>query len=487
MPEGVQNVLLPAMDEGKIEIPKIGSITAENGFIIISTQNPREFIATSLLSEALRDRFELLTLDYQNENEEVAIVQQRTGINDARFVRSIVRLVRATRTHADIRRGASVRAAVSITLLANQLGPDRKTAVRSAAHMALPTRIEMKDDARKSIQEIIDELMEEHYSEEPDETPNMDPPTLNSTDAIGSNNVSPTGLTEHDATALLETLGGIADLGKSAATDLGWSIALHYGQIRRQLNDPTLLKMAKKIATRAIINRTLQLLGPIRRRMESVKQPYTPGQGGDVEIEMTAEEILGKTDIDASDLIIESNLPRKTACVMMLDTSMSMSGDKLAIATASLGVMAFKLKSIRYGVIVFDDVARPLKRLDQRVAIESLVGELLDMTARGYTNLEVGLRAGLFELNSCKAKEKVGVIVTDGNYTAGKDPSEIAAEYPKLFVIMIKSHDSKPEVCKRIASLGKGKLVAVDSFEEVPSILRSLLRDFVYHAAFGGS
>jgi hypothetical protein len=79
------------------------------------------------------------------------------------------------------------------------------------------------------------------------------------------------------------------------------------------------------------------------------------------------------------------------------------------------------------------------------------------------------------------------VIVTDGNYTAGKDPGEIAAEYSKLLVIMIKSHDARAEVCARLASSGKGKLVAVDSFEQVPSILRNLLRDFVYHSAIGVS
>jgi MoxR-like ATPase len=170
MPEGVQNVLLPAMDEGRIQIPKIGSITAGDGFIIISTQNPREFIATSLLSEALRDRFELLTLDYQGEEDELAIVQRRTGVEDAGYVRPIVRLVRATRTHPDIRRGASVRAAMSITLLAQHLGPDRRTAIRNAAHMALPTRIEMKDEAHKPIQAIIDELLEENCSKESEVT-----------------------------------------------------------------------------------------------------------------------------------------------------------------------------------------------------------------------------------------------------------------------------------------------------------------------------
>ena len=485
MPEGVQNVILPAMDEGKIEIPKIGSITAKSGFIIISTQNPREFIATSLLSEALRDRFELLTLDYQNEAEEVAIVQERTAIDDTRYVRPIVRLVRASRTHPEIQRGASVRAAMSIALLAKQLGPERTTAIRTAAHMALPTRIELKDDARKPAQSIIDELLGEHCSQEPDGEQGLDPPALNSAGTNAANGVAEVDGVEQDATNLLEKLGGIVDLGSASAVDAGWTIAQHYAQIRKQLKDPKLLNIAKKIAIRAIIHRTLQLLGPTRRRMESVREPYTPGRSGEIEIDMTTEEIIGKTEIDASDLIIESNVPRKTACVMMLDTSMSMSGDKLGIATASLGVLAFKLKSIQYGVITFDNVARRLKRLDQRVAIAPLVGNLLDITAGGYTNIEDGLRVGLLELNSCAAKERVGVIVTDGNFTAGKDPSEIASQYPKLFVIMIKSHDSKPELCGRLASLGHGKLVAANSFEEVPSILRNFLRDFVYRSSIG--
>jgi Mg-chelatase subunit ChlD len=241
--------------------------------------------------------------------------------------------------------------------------------------------------------------------------------------------------------------------------------------------------MAKKIAITAIIHRTLQLLGPTRKRMESVREPYAPGQIGEIEIEMTVDEILGKTEIDSSDLIIESDVPRTTACVMILDTSMSMSGDKLGIATASLGVLAFKLKSIQYGIVTFDNSAKLMKRLVQRVPVAQLVGDLLDVTAGGYTNIEDGLSAGLVELSNSKAKDKIGVIMTDGNYTAGRDPGEIAAKYPKLFVIMMKSHDSKPDLCARMASSGKGKLIVADSFEQVPSILRNLLSDFVYRTA----
>jgi Mg-chelatase subunit ChlD len=353
--------------------------------------------------------------------------------------------------------------------------------------MALPTRVEMKDDARKSIQGIIDELLEEYCSDELDGGGNEDPSDLEIKGGVDPNYANPSDLVSHDATAaLLERLEGLVDFTNATSADVGWRVAQNYSYIRRQLKEPKLLSMAKKIAIRAIIARTLQLLGPTRRRMEVVREPYAPGQTGEIELELTTEEVLGKTDIDSSDLIIESNTPRRTACVLILDTSMSMSGDKLGIATASLGVLAFKLKSIEYGIIAFDNYAKPLKRLDQAVAIPTLLGDLLDLSAGGYTNLEDGLKIGLFELDQSKAKEKIGVIITDGNYTTGKDPSEFAAQYQRLFVIMMKSHDSKREVCARMASVGKGKLVVADSYDEIPSILRNLLRDFLYHSTSTG-
>ena len=65
MPEGVQNVLLPALDEGLVHVPHLGTIRAAQGFGLIATQNPAEFVATGQLSEALLDRFELVRLGYQ--------------------------------------------------------------------------------------------------------------------------------------------------------------------------------------------------------------------------------------------------------------------------------------------------------------------------------------------------------------------------------------------------------------------------------------
>lgn len=162
MPEGAQNLLLPALDEGILEVPRLGSMQAGEGFLIVATQNPREFVGTALLSEALRDRFELLVLDYQDFDEEVQIVAQLTGIEDRTLLKQAVFVARATRTHPLIKRGASVRAAASVALIAAQLGGVE--AVPQAARMALPTRVEFKEDLeqdpKQSLAEFFAELFE---------------------------------------------------------------------------------------------------------------------------------------------------------------------------------------------------------------------------------------------------------------------------------------------------------------------------------------
>ncbi|MBC7384907.1 MAG: MoxR family ATPase [Cryobacterium sp.] len=156
LPEGVQNVLLPALDEKMISLPKIGTVRADPRFTVIATQNPREFVATSHLSEAILDRFELISIGYQNEREEIAVVESRLNKTDRSgqthpdLARTSVRLVRGTRTHPRIRRGASIRAALAIADLTTaflETGSDFDAAFLEATLMALPTRIEWEQDS----------------------------------------------------------------------------------------------------------------------------------------------------------------------------------------------------------------------------------------------------------------------------------------------------------------------------------------------------
>jgi MoxR-like ATPase len=161
MPEGVQNVLLPALDEGMVHVPHLGTIQAIAGFQVIATQNPAEFVATGHLSEALLDRFELVPLGYQSAEEEEAIVQQETQRSpSAELVAQAVTIARATRSDPRIRRGASVRAAVAIADLAAALDGD----VSLAARLALPTRIELTDAGDHPFSEILGDLQKKSPS-----------------------------------------------------------------------------------------------------------------------------------------------------------------------------------------------------------------------------------------------------------------------------------------------------------------------------------
>ena len=139
MPEAVQNILLPAMDERKISMPKLGSLQAKDGFCVVATQNPKEFTATHALSEALLDRFEMIRLGYQSKEEELAILKQEVSSKIKNSIlERMVDLIRATRNHMGIKRGASIRAAIAIAKLMEG-GID----FESAALMALPSRLEL--------------------------------------------------------------------------------------------------------------------------------------------------------------------------------------------------------------------------------------------------------------------------------------------------------------------------------------------------------
>lgn len=154
MPEAVQNILLPAMDERRITMPKLGELEAKPGFCVIATQNPREFTATHALSEALLDRFEMIRLEYQTKDDELAILKQEVSSKlkmDA--LERMVDLIRATRNHVGIKRGASIRAAIAMAKLM-EAGLD----FESAALMALPSRLELvssEEDPRDLILNLI--------------------------------------------------------------------------------------------------------------------------------------------------------------------------------------------------------------------------------------------------------------------------------------------------------------------------------------------
>lgn len=189
-----QSALLEAMQEQQITVD-METVHLPRPFMLMATQNPIELEGTFPLPEAQLDRFLLrLRLGYPAEDEEGTILtrfQQEnpldhlTSVTDAgellklqkicrqvfveQSVRTyIVAIIRATRTHADIKLGASPRASLGLHQSAQTLAavqgrnfviPDdiKKLAVPTLAH-----RLIVKTEARlrgRSTEEIIKDIV----------------------------------------------------------------------------------------------------------------------------------------------------------------------------------------------------------------------------------------------------------------------------------------------------------------------------------------
>jgi MoxR-like ATPase len=158
-PESTQNVLLSSMDEGRIVIPKLGEITCAEGFFVIATQNPVEFIATTPLGEAIKDRFVWIRLDYQPEDEEKQIVKLKVKDAPEAVINHSVAIVRATRESAKLRRGASIRGAIDLASIINEFNERTISTWIDISIMALATKIELEDGIEEKIETVVEEIV----------------------------------------------------------------------------------------------------------------------------------------------------------------------------------------------------------------------------------------------------------------------------------------------------------------------------------------
>jgi MoxR-like ATPase len=193
-----QSALLEAMEEGQVTVDGRTHPLPEP-FLVVATQNPLEMEGTYALPEAQRDRFMMrISMGYPDAASEALMLRQRDTVNPLDALRPVVTtaevsrmiafaravhispaveeyavaLARATRSHADLRLGASPRATLQLVRAAkvwaaldarNFVIPDDLTALLQPvfAHRLIPTRTVTGTRARggaDTVAAIIDRI-----------------------------------------------------------------------------------------------------------------------------------------------------------------------------------------------------------------------------------------------------------------------------------------------------------------------------------------
>jgi MoxR-like ATPase len=168
VPEETLNVLVGALAEGEIHVPRLGRVPARGGFRLIAAMNPFDAVGTARVSQAISDRMCRIAIGYQDEAGERAIVGRVAG-GASPLVEPAVRLTRRTREHAQVRMGASVRGAIDLVRLGRELGGLRGEAepqpgdptFADAAIAALSGRLRLEEGADTTAEAIVLELIEQ--------------------------------------------------------------------------------------------------------------------------------------------------------------------------------------------------------------------------------------------------------------------------------------------------------------------------------------
>ena len=248
----------------------------------------------------------------------------------------------------------------------------------------------------------------------------------------------------------------------------GWELATKLSSTGFSLGDRELKAYARRVAAAAVLRRAWQLVGPIRRATRPVVDVMDEPFRGELEVEATLENMAGKRFPDREDWIVERREEREQQVVVMMDASLSMAGENLAIAAVAAAVLALKLRGEDISVVAFESKAHALSRLEERDDPEEVVERILAEPARGYTNIEDALRVGGQEIRRGRNPRKAGLLITDGVYTAGGDPTPYADAFPRLFVLLTEDYKMDPTLCARLARVGRGEVFHVKHHAELP-------------------
>ena len=147
-----------------------------------------------------------------------------------------------------------------------------------------------------------------------------------------------------------------------------------------------------------MLQRAGRLVGPLKAATRTVREPLLEPWSGELDVEATVENLLGKPHPEPGDLIVQRRVDRRHQVVLMVDTSLSMAGEKMALAAVATAVLALKLRPGDLAVVLFADGARAVSRFGEEVAPAELVRRMLAVPCGGGTDIAAALQAGHAEL-----------------------------------------------------------------------------------------
>jgi MoxR-like ATPase len=531
IPEESINVLITALAEGELNVPRFGRIPAHPGFRLVAAMNPHDGVGTNRIGQAVYDRLCRVAVGYQDEAHERSIVRKVCGLSvpvapvlaldfllsgeAARqaTVEIAVALVRLTRTHADLRIGSSVRGAIDMTLLSGSLRDLRspvdgdeaeaRRLLLDAAIAALSGRIRVDEACDLSPEDIITELLDgilaarkkrDDASSE-DDSGKAERPGQQAPQEPGRGRI----LSGDDARKAVEEAARRTNSRSEMQHQHGQRFdeaSPEVGQVDEQsiveragLDPDTTVPMladmanatdvrlraeARRLAARILLR--MAKAGPAPKRGVRRMVRDLDALAGDLDLDATIDRTDGLAVHTGEGLVTQRWSAAERSICLLVDRSGSMSGKGLAAAAmAAASVVMAAGERADCSVIVFAKDSIVLQQQGKRREPEALLGDILTLRGKGVTDLALALRAARRELAKSPARERIVVLLGDGLATEGDDPLRAMRGIDRLHVLGTSDDSESTQATAQLAARGNGRVRTVTSLKDLPIALNQLL------------
>ena len=247
---------------------------------------------------------------------------------------------------------------------------------------------------------------------------------------------------------------------------------------------PDWSQIRKPLASRPAREALKRLVLPRLKR--GLREPGPPGGGagstrplpykggpGELDLEYTLERLRPGCAPRPEELWVQNKTWPVLNLLVLLDTSLSISGDARIPAAVAGAVLAREAALARLALVAFHSETETVVRFGQRIRPLEAAYQVLRLRWGGATDLHKALSAGRRELKNKPRGMTHTVLITDAERTAGPDPKTAAELYKGLHVILIGRRNLG--LARELARLGRGSLKQADGLKDLPQALMDLL------------
>lgn len=259
-----------------------------------------------------------------------------------------------------------------------------------------------------------------------------------------------------------------------------WDVAVRFQDLKRFAHIPDKeKKLLKKRAIQGVLDRAHALLGavikPEQKKIIDYKTFIDSGQKGELEIIETLDELFSK-GISNDVLRFGARVEKNNQIALIMDASLSMTGEKIALLAVAAAVVALCVPSEKLALMGFDSKVSWIKKFDQSMSIETIVEKVLDIPAGGFSNLAKALLEMSKMIEGSKYPRPNVILISDGKYTEGADPSYLSKRYKSLNVLKIGRDQAGRELLLELSSGGNGRFFEAKKIGDLPKTMYSAMR-----------